>query len=156
MSTPPEGPVASISPFAMMTVCPEWISPRTTSTTLIPVKTYFNNISSEVLGAVIDEAHKLNLKLTGHKPINMSIQEFVEIGAALFHLPDGFATFSRGLDPERPGPERRLVIDLAASRENSGAGSCEAKQKIIEKAGTGWRGIPDIVSRNNTQTSRFY
>jgi len=44
------------------------------------VKTYFGKVSPEVLGAVIDEAHKVNLKLTGHKPVNMSIQQFVESG----------------------------------------------------------------------------
>jgi imidazolonepropionase-like amidohydrolase len=44
------------------------------------VKIYFNRVTPEVLGAVIEEAHKLNLKVTGHKPVNMSIQEFVESG----------------------------------------------------------------------------
>ncbi|MBI2679902.1 MAG: hypothetical protein HYX25_02705 [Candidatus Solibacter usitatus] len=44
------------------------------------VKIYFGRTTPEVLGAVIAEAHKLNLKVTGHKPVNMSIQEFVESG----------------------------------------------------------------------------
>ncbi|HUA18459.1 MAG TPA: amidohydrolase family protein [Bryobacteraceae bacterium] len=45
------------------------------------VKIYFSDVSPEVLHAVIDEAHKLHLRVTGHKPINMSIQEFIETGA---------------------------------------------------------------------------
>jgi imidazolonepropionase-like amidohydrolase len=44
------------------------------------VKIYFGRISPEILRAVIEEAHKLNLKVTGHKPNNISIQEFVESG----------------------------------------------------------------------------
>jgi imidazolonepropionase-like amidohydrolase len=44
------------------------------------VKIYFGRVTPEVLHAVIDEAHKLNLKVTGHKPVNISIQEFVESG----------------------------------------------------------------------------
>ena len=42
------------------------------------VKIYFNEVSPQVLHAVIDEAHKLRLRVTGHKPANLSIQEFVE------------------------------------------------------------------------------
>jgi hypothetical protein len=42
-----------------------------------------------------------------------------KICAALFHLPDGFASLGGSLDPERPGPSGRFLIDLAASRENS-------------------------------------
>jgi hypothetical protein len=44
------------------------------------VKIYFTRVQPEVLHAVIEEAHKLGLKVTGHKPINISIQEFVESG----------------------------------------------------------------------------
>jgi imidazolonepropionase-like amidohydrolase len=44
------------------------------------IKIYFRNASPAILGAVVDEAHKLHLKVTGHKPGNMSIQEFVESG----------------------------------------------------------------------------
>jgi imidazolonepropionase-like amidohydrolase len=45
------------------------------------VKIYFSDVSLEVLHAVIDEAHKLHLRVTGHMPVNMSIQEFIETGA---------------------------------------------------------------------------
>jgi len=45
------------------------------------VKIYFSEVSPEVLHAVIDEAHKLHLRVTGHKPTSMSIQEFIETGA---------------------------------------------------------------------------
>jgi imidazolonepropionase-like amidohydrolase len=45
------------------------------------VKIYFSDVSPEVLHAVIDEAHKLHLRVTGHKPRSMSIQEFIETGA---------------------------------------------------------------------------
>jgi imidazolonepropionase-like amidohydrolase len=44
------------------------------------IKIYFRNASPVILGAVVDEAHKLHLKVTGHKPGNMSIQEFAESG----------------------------------------------------------------------------
>jgi imidazolonepropionase-like amidohydrolase len=44
------------------------------------VKIYFSEVSPEVLHAVIDEAHKLRLRVTGHMPTSMSIQEFVETG----------------------------------------------------------------------------
>jgi imidazolonepropionase-like amidohydrolase len=44
------------------------------------VKIYFSDVSPEVLHAVIDEAHKLHLRVTGHMPVNMSIQEFIETG----------------------------------------------------------------------------
>lgn len=45
------------------------------------IKIYFNEVSPEVLHAVIDEAHKAHLRVTGHMPTNMSIQEFIEAGA---------------------------------------------------------------------------
>ena len=44
------------------------------------VKVYFRTVPPDVFRAVIDEAHKQHLKLTGHKPVNMSIQELVETG----------------------------------------------------------------------------
>ena len=44
------------------------------------IKVYFRRTPPEVLRAVVDEAHKNNLKVTGHKPSNMSIQEFFETG----------------------------------------------------------------------------
>lgn len=44
------------------------------------VKVYFRTISPEAFRAVIDEAHRQHLKVTGHKPTNMSIQELVETG----------------------------------------------------------------------------
>jgi imidazolonepropionase-like amidohydrolase len=45
------------------------------------VKIYFNDVSPAVLHAVIDEAHQLHLRVTGHKPTSMSIQEFIDTGA---------------------------------------------------------------------------
>jgi imidazolonepropionase-like amidohydrolase len=48
------------------------------------IKIYFRNTSSEVLRAVVDEAHRLHLKVTGHKPGNLSLQEFIDTGV------DGF------------------------------------------------------------------
>jgi hypothetical protein len=36
------------------------------------------------------------------------------------------------------------------------AASCEVRQNNSEKMETGQRGMPDIVSRNSAQTSRFY
>src|SRR5713101_2727786 len=86
------------------------------------VKAYFNNISSEVLGAVIDEAHKLNLKLTGHKPINMSIQEFVESRMdGMEHartLPaadsDEYDRFARERDRRRNSPWAMDAVEFGA------------------------------------------
>src|SRR6266404_2216502 len=80
------------------------------------VKVYFSNIPPEVLGAVINEAHKLNLRLTGHKPVNMSIQEFVESGMdGMEHaqyLPaadrDEYDRFTRERDRRRNTP---LAVD---------------------------------------------
>lgn len=48
------------------------------------IKIYFRNTSPEVLRAVVDEAHRLHLKVTGHKPGNLSLQEFLDSGV------DGF------------------------------------------------------------------
>lgn len=85
------------------------------------VKVYFNNISPEVLGAVIDEAHKLNLRLTGHKPVNMSIQEFVESGMdGMEHatLPakdrDEFDKFIRERDRRRNTPLAMDGVEFGA------------------------------------------
>jgi len=44
------------------------------------VKVYFRDVAPDVLRAVIEEAHALGLRLTGHLPSNMSIQEFLETG----------------------------------------------------------------------------
>ena len=44
------------------------------------VKVYFRRTPPEVLGAVVDEAHKLNLRVTGHWPSNIPIQEVTDIG----------------------------------------------------------------------------
>jgi imidazolonepropionase-like amidohydrolase len=44
------------------------------------VKVYFSIVSPEVLGAVVDEAHKNNLKVIGHKAYNLSIQAMLDIG----------------------------------------------------------------------------
>ena len=44
------------------------------------VKVYFRTIPANVFQAVIDEAHLLHLKVTGHKPATLSIQELIETG----------------------------------------------------------------------------
>jgi imidazolonepropionase-like amidohydrolase len=44
------------------------------------VKVYFANVAPATFKAVIEEAHSRRLKVTGHKPDNMSIQEFIETG----------------------------------------------------------------------------
>ena len=44
------------------------------------VKVYFSIVSPEVLKAVVDEAHKDNLKVIGHKAYNLSIQALLDIG----------------------------------------------------------------------------
>ena len=44
------------------------------------VKIYFGTVTPAVLHAVIDEAHRLHLRLTGHMPVNFSIQEFLDSG----------------------------------------------------------------------------
>jgi imidazolonepropionase-like amidohydrolase len=44
------------------------------------VKVYFSIVSPEVLSAVVDEAHKNNLKVIGHKASNLSIQALLDIG----------------------------------------------------------------------------
>jgi imidazolonepropionase-like amidohydrolase len=44
------------------------------------VKIYFREVPPDVLRAVIEEAHALGLRLTGHLPTNISIQEFLETG----------------------------------------------------------------------------
>lgn len=44
------------------------------------IKVYFRRTTSEILRAVVDEAHANKLKVTGHQPLNMSIQEFVDSG----------------------------------------------------------------------------
>ncbi len=44
------------------------------------IKVYFRKVPAEVLRAVVDEAHRNQLKVTGHKPTNLSIQAFLETG----------------------------------------------------------------------------
>jgi imidazolonepropionase-like amidohydrolase len=44
------------------------------------VKVYFRNIAPQTFKATVEEAHKQDLKVTGHRPGNMSIQELVETG----------------------------------------------------------------------------
>jgi imidazolonepropionase-like amidohydrolase len=44
------------------------------------IKVYFGRIPVGILRAAVDEAHKNGLKVTGHKPTNLSIQEFLETG----------------------------------------------------------------------------
>jgi imidazolonepropionase-like amidohydrolase len=44
------------------------------------VKVYFRNVAPETFRATVEEAHRLHLKVTGHKPNNMSIQELIETG----------------------------------------------------------------------------
>lgn len=44
------------------------------------IKVYFSRIPPEVLAAVVDEAHKLNLRVTGHWPGNIPIQAVTDIG----------------------------------------------------------------------------
>jgi imidazolonepropionase-like amidohydrolase len=44
------------------------------------IKVYFRQVPANVLRAAVDEAHKNQLKVTGHKPGNLSIQEFLETG----------------------------------------------------------------------------
>ena len=44
------------------------------------VKVYFRTVPPEAFRAVIDEAHRQHLKVTGHKPTNMSIQELLDTG----------------------------------------------------------------------------
>jgi imidazolonepropionase-like amidohydrolase len=44
------------------------------------VKVYYRNISPETFRATVEEAHRQHLKVAGHKPTNMSIQELIETG----------------------------------------------------------------------------
>ena len=44
------------------------------------IKVYFSRTSSEVLHAVCDEAHKLNLRVVGHWPENMPLQSIADLG----------------------------------------------------------------------------
>ncbi len=44
------------------------------------IKVYFRTTTPEIFRAVIDEAHKLHMKVTGHKPVNMPLQELIETG----------------------------------------------------------------------------
>jgi len=44
------------------------------------VKVYFADVRPEVLGAVVDEAHKAGLKVVGHLPYNVTIQTVLDLG----------------------------------------------------------------------------
>jgi hypothetical protein len=44
------------------------------------VKVYFSNTTAEVLRAVCDEAHKLNLTVVGHWPANIPFQSITDVG----------------------------------------------------------------------------
>ena len=44
------------------------------------IKIYFNNVEPAVFKAVMDEAHRVGLKVTGHLPPNLSLQTAFELG----------------------------------------------------------------------------
>ena len=44
------------------------------------IKVYFNDVEPAVFKAVIDEAHRVGLKVTGHLPPNLSLQTAFELG----------------------------------------------------------------------------
>ncbi len=44
------------------------------------VKVYFAYVTPEVLGAVVDEAHKAGLKVVGHRAYNLPIETVVDLG----------------------------------------------------------------------------
>lgn len=44
------------------------------------IKVYFHFTTPEVLSAVVDEAHRLNLRVVGHWPVNIPVQDVVDIG----------------------------------------------------------------------------
>jgi imidazolonepropionase-like amidohydrolase len=44
------------------------------------IKVYFNNVEPATFKAVIDEAHRVGLKVSGHLPPNLSLQNAYELG----------------------------------------------------------------------------
>jgi len=73
------------------------------------IKIYFREVPPEVLRAVIEEAHALGMRLTGHLPTNMPIQDFVETGI------DGMEHAQYLVAAERE-EYQRLVQDRARRR----------------------------------------
>ncbi len=51
------------------------------------VKVYFSFVSSEVHAAILDEAHRVGLEVTGHLPNNMSLDEATGRGQHIEHFP---------------------------------------------------------------------
>ncbi len=82
------------------------------------VKVYFANVTPEVLGAVVAEAHKERLKVVGHRAYNLPIQTVVELGQdgiehAYYMLAfqrDGYEALNREIAARRQTP---LAVSLA-------------------------------------------
>jgi len=84
------------------------------------IKVYFARVTPPVLGAVIDEAHKLNLRVVGHWPTNIPVQDVVEIGqdgiehaqSLLVYRRDDFEKFDKEQAARRAA---KIPIDPAES-----------------------------------------
>lgn len=93
------------------------------------IKVYFGRVSPEVLGAVVDEAHKLKLRVVGHWPQNLPIQSVVDIGqdgiehaqSLLVYRRDEFEQFDKeqvsrrgtkwAIDPSESASRRLYMLD---------------------------------------------
>lgn len=72
------------------------------------VKVYFSFVSSEVHAAILDEARKLKLEVTGHLPNNMSLEEAAGRGQHIEHfhysLSDGASRAAAEIRASYKGP----------------------------------------------------
>ncbi len=79
------------------------------------IKIYFRQTPVQVVRAVVEEAHRNNLKVTGHKPSNLSIQEFLETGIdGMEHAQYLVATDRADYDRMNAEFDRRRGKDWAA------------------------------------------
>jgi imidazolonepropionase-like amidohydrolase len=82
------------------------------------VKVYFADVTPEILGALVDEAHKTGLKVVGHRAYNLPIQTVLDLGQdgiehayyALASKRDDYEQLSREVAARRHTP---LEISLA-------------------------------------------
>lgn len=73
------------------------------------IKVYFAQVEQQVFKSVMDEAHRVGLKVTGHLPTNLSLQTAFEVGL------DGIEHST--LDTPLQTEHDRFVLEIAARRK---------------------------------------
>lgn len=107
------------------------------------VKIYFSRIAPEVHAAILEEAKKLDLPVTGHLPHNLSFGEVTQRGQHLEHgayaVLDGASTRAaeiRAAYPESPNPSEALQIGLQRQLDSFDPNLVPQVAKQLKETGT--------------------